>query len=94
MKIKKLRVSTFWRIFPLLFFFLGLVMGAVSIITLKSLPGQAPGVMANINFFAGVLAVFVYALFFGIISSLVLAFVGFLYNLISGWFGGIDIETE
>jgi len=94
MKLKRLRVSTFWRVFPLLFFFLGLVMAVVSLITLGSLPGQAPGIMANIGIWAGILSVFVYAVFFGIISGLIFAFIGFLYNLISGWFGGIDIDLE
>ncbi|MBN2406393.1 MAG: hypothetical protein JXJ19_01740 [Elusimicrobia bacterium] len=93
MEIKKVKIGSFWKIFPLLFFGLGMLVGGLSIITLQSLPGQPPGMM-RVGFFGGMLATIIYALFFSIISSIIVVAVGLLYNMIASWWGGIVISTE
>ncbi|MFC2048848.1 hypothetical protein ACFLR5_01350 [Elusimicrobiota bacterium] len=93
MEIKSIKLGSIWKIFPLLFFGLGILVGGLSIITLQSLPGQPPGMMA-VGFFGGLLATIIYAVFFSIISSIVMAAVGLMYNLIAKKIGGLNIELE
>ncbi|HLD29417.1 MAG TPA: hypothetical protein VJC03_03670 [bacterium] len=91
MELKRVRVSSIWKVLPLLFFSLGVLVGGLSLVTLKSLPGQPPGMMA-VGFFGGLLATLIYAIFFAIISTLIMAVVAVLYNLIASWWGGIKVD--
>ena len=92
-KVKRIRISSMWKIFPLLFFGLGILVGGLSIITLQSLPGQPPGMMA-VGFVGGILATVIYAIFFSIISSLVMIAVGLIYNRIASLWGGLVLELD
>ena len=93
MELKRVRVSSFWKVLPVLFFALGVLVGGLSLITLKSLPGQPPGMMA-VGFFGGLLATLIYALFFAIISTLIVVLIGVFYNLIAAWWGGIKVDLS
>lgn len=91
MELKRVKIGSFWKIFPLLFLGLGILVGGLSMLTLSSLPGQPPGMMA-IGFWGGLLATVIYAIFFSIISSILMVAVGMLYNLIASWWGGINLD--
>ncbi len=92
MEIKKIKLKSCLRIFPLLFLATGLVTGAFSLIFLGALPGQAPGGV-TLSFWGGVISLIIYALFFSLISSSITVVAVFAYNFFSLRFGGLEIET-
>ena len=91
--IKRIGVVSAGKILGLLYALMGLIFGII--VSLISLIGGvflkgAPSVSAIF----GIGAIIYFPIMYGIMGFISGAIMAFLYNLIAGWIGGIEVETE
>ena len=92
--IKRIGVVSAGKILGLLYALMGLIFG--TIVSLISLIG---GVLflkgaASVSAIFGIGAIIYFPIMYGIMGFISGVIMAFLYNLIAGWIGGIEVETE
>jgi hypothetical protein len=75
---------------------LGLLVGIVvaGLSSIGALAGLAAGESGMIGMFFGVGAIVVLPIFYAVIGALIWMLLAFLYNLIAGMMGGIELEVD
>ena len=89
--LKGAEVKSIWKVLPLVFVLLGLVIGIFSFIYLKSTP---TAIVPEIGFFGWVFAILLYAVVFAVIMTLIFAVGLWLYNLVSSKMGGVALNLS
>ena len=90
--IKRIGVGSVGKIFGSLYALIGLILGII--ISLISLIGGSLGVMLSVSTIFGMGAIITLPIMYGIIGFISGSIMAFLYNLIAGLIGGIEVETE
>ncbi len=93
-EIKRIGVLSLAKLQALIMAVFGLLLGVIYAIlgtviaSLASTQGQSLGILAGLGF----LSILILPIFYGILGFIGGAIGAFLYNLIAGWIGGIEIE--
>ena len=90
--IKRIGVGSTGKVFGGLYALLGFIFGLI--ISLISLIGGSLGGMGGASAIFGLGAIITIPIMYGIMGFISGAIMAFLYNLIAGWIGGIEVETE
>ena len=91
-EIKKIDILSLAKIFGVLYFLLGLIVGFIFFfISLVGLifSENSSGAMGS-----GVLSIILFPLFYGFTGFISGIIMGFIYNFISDWIGGIKLELK
>lgn len=82
------------KIFGILYVFIGFIVGGF--ISILSLAGAmtSSGAPRMMGALFGVGSIIFFPIFYGVLGFVGGAVMTFLYNLVSSWVGGIEIETE
>ena len=93
-EIKRIGVLSLAKLQAIVMAILGLLIGIMYAIlgtviaSLASAQGQSLGILAGLGF----LSIIILPIFYGIMGFVSGAIGAFLYNLIAGWIGGIELE--
>jgi hypothetical protein len=92
--VKRIGVSSLGKIMGVLYAFLGFIIGAF--LALFSLVGAAlaPRSMGAFGALFGVGAIVALPIIYGILGFLAGCITAFLYNLVAGWVGGLEMDLE
>ncbi len=98
MVLKRVGVLSCGKIMGLLYVGIGLIAGVI--FALASMVGEVAGLAADegggaiLALFFGVGAVIFLPVFYGVMGFISGVVSAFLYNLLAGWIGGIELEFE
>ncbi len=94
MILKSISVRSSAKLAGLLYGLMGLIFGAI--VSLVSLLGSsvAESPQEQLGFFFGVGAVVILPVFYGVLGYVGAAIATALFNLVTGWTGGLEIEIE
>jgi hypothetical protein len=96
MTVRRINPASAFKVGFMVNGFLGLILGALC--TVASLAGVAMARQAHISLFGasgayvGIFAVILCPLLYGLIGGVGAAVGAAIYNLVSGWIGGLEIE--
>ena len=88
MELKKIGVGSAAKVGGLLGVVLGLVIGIFAALLSSFIPDTGAG----LPFFSGFAAIIILPIVYGIISFIAYAIGAWLYNLVAGWVGGVQLE--
>ena len=94
-KIKKIGVLSLGKISGVLYAFMGLIIGAFMTLFALILPAfsssTAPGMVGALF---GIGAIILLPIFYGLLGFIGGLITAALFNLVTSWVGGLEVETE
>jgi hypothetical protein len=92
--VKRIGVSSLGKIMGILYAFAGFIIGVF--LALFSLIGAAlaPRTMGAFGALFGVGAIIALPIIYGILGLIIGCITAFLYNLVAGWMGGLEMDLE
>ncbi len=92
--VRRIHPASAFKVGVVVYGFLGLILGAFC--SLIAVSGIAIGRHAHMPFArsVGVLAIIVCPIIYGIIGGIAAVVGAFLYNVASGWVGGVEVEIS
>ncbi len=91
-QIRRVGVLSCAKMFGALYAILGLIIGAI--LSLIALAGASLGPDASAGLAVGVGAVILLPIFYGLVGFIGGALMGFIYNLVAGFAGGIELHVS
>ena len=91
-EIKKVGVLSYAKIAGALGAVIGFIIGLILALVGTAMMAAFPNAPGGLSLFVGVVAIIVVPIVYGIIGFIGGAIVAFLYNLVAGWIGGVEIE--
>jgi hypothetical protein len=98
--VKRIGPGSAFKVGLVLYAFLGLIVGVIMALvsmmvgSLGSVPEASLPAVKALGFGLGIGSIIIFPIFYGIIGGIGGAISAFLYNLIAGWVGGLEVEIN
>ena len=92
MVIRRVGPLSFAKVTAVLYALMGLIFGAI--ISLISLANVVPKEAGPMGMLFGAAAIVAIPIFYGVLGFIVSLIAAALYNLVAGWVGGIELDTQ
>ena len=93
--VKRIGPGSAFKVGLAMYGFMGLIMGTIfSLVGLAAAPFARAGSPPFLGAFFGVGAIIILPIFYGIIGGIFAALGAVIYNLISTWVGGLEVDIS